>query len=79
MLLIVFVCSKGRWVCLVPGPFWDGYAWSQVPSRGWVCLVHPLEDTTPGGNPQKVYPQEGTPQKVHPSKVHTPVLTPNGI
>ena len=25
---------------------WGGYAWSYVPSGGWVCLVHPPEGTS---------------------------------
>ena len=51
MFSLVFVYGSG-WLCLVPYPFWGGYAWSQVPSRlqgaripeGLVCIPHP----TPG-------------------------------
>ena len=46
------------WICLVPGPSQKGYAWSQVPSRGWIHLVQSLFSglVCLEGRPQKIQP-----------------------
>ena len=77
MLPIVCVCSQGRWVCLVPGPFqgvgMPGFRYL----LGWVCLVHLLEDTTPGGiPPESISQRRYTPTRYTPWHVTLPESTP---
>ena len=65
------------------------YAWSQVPSRGWVCLISGMPGTlasqegTPPGRyttGKGTHPKGTAPKKVHPLKVQPPRrYNPGGI
>ena len=82
MCLFTGGCISGSmsfwlWWVGMSGPMsllWDGYAWSQVPFRGWLYQgVGTLEGTTPGRyTSQKEHPLEDTPQKLHPLEVTLP-------